>query len=336
MADPPIWTAVVESVTTAGAMAIAIGVALVEGGRAKRANKERDALLAEQIAERHRGTAKLVSAWIEQGYVLVDGGYVQYSRAHIINESNDPVFNVQATVWLFSNEPNGPTPIHLGSLSIPRFINVLPPRRTLEFDLTSPSTPLSASEIGIAPDSPTIELLFTDPNDVHWARELDGRLVERDKRLAELIPSDDQERADRQIGRLDQANPLAVVFRFLDLIRDESLNEEELMEQVWDVLSFEAAGWLTTTYTDLMSFREELKGFSVGTNVVYPAPRVAYVKLVLTDDPDQLVYSTGGEGLIFSGKIVTLNFAGELGWRIFSYGGGGTEPDLIYPPGSTD
>jgi hypothetical protein len=337
MADPPVWTAIVESVTTAGAMAIAVGVALVESRRADQANKERDALLAEQTAERHRGTAKLVSAWIEQGFVSVDdSGYIQYARAYIVNGSTDPVFNVQACVWLETSMPEGPQPISLGALSIPRFIKVLPPNRTLEFDLTSPLLPHRRSEAGLAPDVPSIELLFTDPNDVHWARELDGRLVQREKRRAELLPSTDNEAAERQLGRMDEANPIAVVFMFLNILRDEDLSEPEMMDQIRNALSTEAVGWQSTTYSDFISFREELTDFSVASNVAYPVPTVAYVKLVLTDFPDQLAYSSGGEGLIFSGKIVTLNFSGVLGWRIFSYGGGGTEPDHIYPPGSMD
>jgi hypothetical protein len=335
--DPVQWTDILESVTTAGAMAIAIGVAIVEARRANRANNERDALLEEQKLERYRGTAKLVSAWIERGFLPVPDGttFIPYARAHIINESNDPVFDVQATVYLQPDLPDAGHPIALGPLSIPRAIPVLPPRRELEFDLTLPLLPYSKEESGARPDLPVIELLFTDPDDVKWAREIDGRLVAREKRMAELIPSDDQERADRQIGRLDSSNPLAVVFTFLHLIRDENLTESDVMAAIWGILSLYATGWQGVTYQDLMGFRDELAEFSVATNVLYPVPQVAYVKLVLTGQPDQLMYSTGGEGLVYQAKFVTLTFSGELGWRIFSYGGLGTEPDRIYFPPET-
>jgi hypothetical protein len=111
------------------------------------------------------------------------------------------------------------------------------------------------------------------------------------------------------------------------------MTEEELMENIWEVLSPQAVGWQGVTYQDLMGFREELAEFGVGTSVIYPVPLVAYVKLVMTGHPDQLMYSTGGEGLVYPAKFVTLTFIVELGWRIFSYGGLGTEPDrILFPP----
>ncbi|ADB31158.1 hypothetical protein Kfla_2076 [Kribbella flavida DSM 17836] len=337
MADPPVWSAVLESVTTAGTMAIAVGVAVVEARRANAANKERDALLAEQNAERHRSTAKLVSSWVEQSYTPNENGtaYVQQIHAHIINESNDPVFNVEASIYLTSPVPGEHPPVILGSLSIPRIIPILPPRRELIYDLTLPLMPHRQEEIGVQPKVPGILLLFTDPNDVRWVRELDGRLVLSERRQAELVESEDDEGAERQVGMLDEANPFAIVCGFIHTVTREDIPASDALRELRKILAPEAKGWEGLDANGISQLRADLAGYNPANHVTYPARRVAYVRLVAVGDPDKLHFVQQGEPLFHPTKVITLILSGDRGWRIFSFGGGGTEPDRILFPKRT-
>jgi hypothetical protein len=108
------------AIGTVGAVAVAVGVAIVEAVRAHSARSERDAVLEAQRASEYRAVARLVSAWVERSYVRAEDGthYVEVAFAHIINESDLPVFQVRASISLSSAVPHGSKPITLGPLSI--------------------------------------------------------------------------------------------------------------------------------------------------------------------------------------------------------------------------
>jgi hypothetical protein len=328
------WTEVVSALTGGVALIVAVAVAVVEAIRARSARRERDEVIKSQKDAEKRATAKLVSAWVERTYIPSDDRthYVQATFAHIINEADTPVFDVHATVQLAPALSPGVKPVSLGPLSIPPKISVLPPRRELIFDLTMPLHAHRSDNQGASPDVPDILLGFTDPENVRWLRDAEGELVEHSGELGRLFAvSDEDEGIARQFGRADPGNPLAVVAGFLESIADSGLSDQEALRQIRMLISPEATGW--NLNAELLGvLRIELADYHVGTHVAYPAPFVAYVKIIDSDATNTMVVE--GEGVILLAKMVTLKFNQEFGWQIFTYGGGGTEPDRIpFPEG---
>jgi len=81
------------------------------------------------------------------------------------------------------------------------------------------------------------------------------------------------------------------------------------------------------------ALRAAVAGYGLAAHVYYPAPRVAYVRLVLEDDANQ---ETSEAGFVeVRALVTTLVFLPGEGWRIFSVGAGVTRPDWIpFPAGS--
>jgi len=333
--DSVAWTEVVSALTSSVAVFVAVAVAVVEAVRASSARKQRDALLSEQKSWEHRATARLVSAWVEEDFVPSEQGtsYVRHVVAHIINGSDQPVFQVAPSVLVSPSVSEDSPPLTLGPLSIPPLMAVLPPQRELVFDLTIPLLPHRMENRGATPGTVGLELGFTDPNDTRWVRESDGRLVESAREVGRLTESTDAERAVRQLGRGDVDNPMAVTLKFLNIILDDELEDVDALRQLKDVLAPEAEGWRGLDENALHGLRAELHSYELGTHVSYPVPHVAYVKLLDAGVTD--LSAVEGEGVVVPARIVTLTFHPGRGWRVFTYGGGGTEPDRIwFPPGT--
>lgn len=260
------------AIGTVGAVAVAVLIAVVEAWRAAKARRERDALASSQRATERRSTASLVSAWVERTYIPADDGttYVPQVWAHIINGGQSPVYDVHSSVGLVPPELSEKKPISLGALSIPSPMAVLPPNSYLSFDLTVPLVPHRQDEQGLTPETPRLEVSLTDPNDVRWVRELDGRLVESERSIGQLVDSDDRESMDRQMGRLDELNPLAVVTGFLSVLGDEDLTDADAVDQLGLVLAPEAEGWRGLDGAGVASLREDLQEYGLAGHVSYP------------------------------------------------------------------
>lgn len=254
-------------------------------------------------------TARVVAAWVTDDYQPHSDGssYRRTTHVHIANEGDEPVFDARVNVVIGRDQ----TPI--GPLSVPMPISVLPPRRELVFDI---STPLLAHT-----DSwnPRALLYFTDPKGRRWVRDSDGGLrdVSREKaRWSELGEADEKQLGDTQ----SVLNPMMIAFAFLAGLRDLGMAWEE-MQVVLDPL---ASGWSETDWDQL---RSELENYQPTSMVDYPAPRIARIKL--SGDVSLEGRRVEGEGLELPDyKFMTLTLTPKLGWRVFSVGSS-VPPDAI-------
>ncbi len=326
------------TVGTLAAVAVSVGVAIVESRRARAAEREKEELVAAQQLSQRRAIARLVSAWIEKRYEPAEDRthYKLKYVAHIINESDLSVSNVSPCVAIFFGDSIEQKPTILGSLSLPRRIAVFPPRRELEFDL---SIPLQAhrrldDESGLMEYEPRLEIRFTDPSEISWVREYDGRLVEtRDVATHFLAITDDAE-VLAQVGPGHAYNPMSVALSFLTTLTDESINDSVAISRLKKILSPTAEGWKPVTSNTLQTLREGLSDYSLATHIKYPVPNVAYIRLI-QNMPESVMVSKG-VGIALPAQVITLTFTQELGWRVFTFGGGGTPPDRIHFPDGMD
>lgn len=110
-----IWT-IMEAFGTVGATILSLYLAL------KSVYKEKS------------DTARLVDCWTTTRYAPNDNGtsYTRSTKLHILNESNEPVFNASVnTVIGFRRS-------FIGPLSAPLPISVVPPHQELIYDITTP------------------------------------------------------------------------------------------------------------------------------------------------------------------------------------------------------
>lgn len=293
-----IWV-VATAIGTVGATAVALWL----GARGIR--KERDRV------------SRVVSAWVTDEY-LEEADRRSYRRrvvVHISNESDEPVFG--ARVGVIVGEPA----VRLGPLSAPALIAVIPPRRELLFDV---STPLRAHP---GSWSPRAELYFTDPFGRRWLRDASGNL--RDVSRARSSWADSESLDERQLG--DQGsleNPMMVALAFLAGAQDPSVD----VDYFAITLAPEASGWGAT---DWEAVREDLRSFQPTSMVDYPAPNIARIKLV--GDVELQGKSVAGEGMeIQHVMFLTLTRSSSVGWRIYSIGGLMRPDDILLPEDAFD
>lgn len=312
MEDLTTWQDTATAIGTLVAVLVSVGVAMFEIARSGNANRKRQQ--AERIA-----TAGLVAAWVEDEYVPNDDGtvYIRRAKVHLANEANEPVFRVTVSVGVgFKTRSIGP-------LSVPAPIPVLPPRRSLSWDIT---LPLQAHD---DTESPCAEMGFTDSSNRRWLRKFDGSLVETTGKTSQLMDSGDEGGADGQIGRpADPGNPMVMAMAFLGLVEDPEI-DLDLMRQV---LAPEAKGWEDMDEADFASLKHDLSDFGFGGFVSYPAPHVAYVKIIPQTTSRRVV--AGGDQVQVEAKIITLTYLPGRGWRVFSYGPPTEADRILFPEGS--
>ncbi len=306
MAQPATWQDTATAVGTLLAVAVAVGVALYESIRAARLR--RSAKEKERVA-----TAGLVSAWVEETYTPNEDGsaYVRRLTLHLDNESNEPVFRVTVTVGV------GYDTRSIGPLAVPAPVPVLPARRALSWDISLAVR--AHDDTGF----PCAEVAFTDSSDRRWLRKFDGTLAETTGLTATLMERSDPERGERQLGRdADPSNAMAVALAFLHSLEASEVHLDEFR----GLLAPEARGWDDFDDDTRAEIAASLSSYGVGGFVQYPAPHVAYVKVVPEHIADHVV--AGGDSLPVEASIVTLTYIPDRGWRVFSYGAA-TEPDRI-------
>lgn len=318
------WWDAWQAFGTVGAVTIAIFLALFEGFRARRA----ESALAVERKQRKQSdrisTASLVSAWIETTHVPSADGthYLRRGTLHLANESNEPVFNVQVVVGV------GRPVVQIGPLAVPHSIPVLPSRHHRSWDI---SLGLLGFGGGLQlPSDPVAKICFTDVNDACWDRDFEGKLSEQNTD-GNGVESDETE-GIRQLGDPSNTfNPLWAALDFLNLIRrqDPPITRAELSP----LLAEKAHGWDVLDDTTIQSMGKDLADYGMAAHAWFPAPQVAYVRLIR--DEDQSSRSQEAETIEIQAQIITLVFYAGTGWRIFSVGGGVTEPDWIeFPPGT--
>jgi hypothetical protein len=318
---PVPWQDTAQGVGTLLAVFVAVAAFLWEAIRARRLEKERDVALAEQTRRDQRAAAGAVFALVIDRYTA-DPARSSYAREALVavgNEGNHPVFNVMVSVGVgFYTRTIGP-------LSVPKPIPVMPARQTLTWDIT---VPLAAHD---DTQSPTAQISFTDTDGRRWFRDFDGTLVETTGNVAQALETDEWETVAReQMGRMDPRNPLAVAMAFLDQIMAEpgAFVEDDFRS----LLAPEADGWTHFNVDQVPALREDLGEYGVGTMPSYPAPYVAHVKIVKSEDAIGKVIA--GEGMVIEAKVITLTYSPERGWRVYGFGLPLAPDSLLFPPGT--
>lgn len=312
---------------TLGAVLVAVSVAVVEAIRARRARAERDEVTKRQAELEHRAAASVVSTWVEEAFIPNEdtSAYIRHAVVNISNEGTEPVFNLTSLIGV--RDDAGQDVRAIGPLSVPTPIPVLPPRRQLSWDIT---IPLFAHGDVV---SPCATVAFSDPNGNRWVRDFDGSLKETTGQDARLFDASDEnaEEAIKQLGTISDAyNPMAVALLFLSCCTADETDFD--LASFQSTLAPEAPGWSNLTAESISTLREELTDYGLGSFATYPAPFVAYIKIIHEQDKDlQLV---AGEGLVMHVKILTMTFNFERGWRVFGYGPPIPPNRILFPSGT--
>ncbi|MGX5771753.1 hypothetical protein ACWKWN_13465 [Microbacterium trichothecenolyticum] len=292
-ADWDVWV-VATAVGTVGATLVALWL----GARGLRVERDR--------------ISRVVSAWVTDEYLPEADGprYRRRVMLHVANESDEPVFDARVSVLV--GEPG----IRLGPLSAPGRISVIPPRRVLLFDI---STPLRAHRDSW---SPRVDLYFSDPVGRRWLRDAAGNLrdVTSESSSWERLESVDE----RQLGDQETPeNPMMVAMAFLAGVQDPNIELKDFAI----TLAPEASGWAET---DWEAVRSDLHDYAPTSMVDYPAPCIARIKLV--GDVDLQGQSVAGEGMeVRNLMFLTLTRSSSQGWRIYAIGGQLRPDDIVLP-----
>lgn len=324
---PDVWEAkwwdAWQAFGTVGAVTIAILLALFEGVRARRAESALASERKQRLQSDRLATAALVSAWVETKYVPAPGGryYLRRGTLHVSNESNEPVFNVHVVVGV------GQPIVQIGPLAVSAPIPVLPPRRHRSWDI---SLGLLGYGGGLqVPSEPVAKIYFSDVKEVRWTRDFEGRLSEQTAAKQEPKPNDD---GARQLGDpANTFNPLWTALAFLQIVSRQ--DPPPTAAELQPLLAEHAPGWSALDDSGIQALGRELADFGMAAHAWYPAPQVAYVRLVHEEDQANVPAAAGFVEV--RAKIITLVFYAGIGWRIFSAGAGAIEPDWIeFPPGA--
>lgn len=262
-------------------------------------------------------SARLVSVWVTDDYqpLVHADHYLRQVTLHVANESDEPAFDVHVSVTV------GATAVPLGPLSAPSPIVVLPPRRELCFDL---STPLLAHDDTW---NPRAAVTFRDRSGRRWTRDPDGMLTRASTR-ARWVEAPEKS-LEPQIGSMTPNNPMAVALGFLSVLRSSDSPDPGDLEFF---LAPEAPGWADVDWAELRASTEEFQPTSM---VDYPAPYIARVKL--SGD-----VRLQGKALLADGQVelhgprmfLTLTYAPDRGWRVFGLGSSVRPDQILFPSGT--
>jgi hypothetical protein len=316
------WWDTWQAFGTVGATIVALALGFAGSIRGRKAQAGLKTERAERFEAERLATASLVSAWIESEYVYLNDGR-QYRRQDVLfvaNESNEPVFDAHLLVG------TGIPPVQVGPLAAPETIPVLPARSKRSWDISHGML----AHLGPYqfPASPVASVDFADSRDVRWKRSFDGRLKEITSEQPPTQLTEDE--GQRQLGDRNFFNPIWVAITFLNMLRDE---EKPVTTAALSPLFAEyAQGLAEVSDADWREMAKSLNDYCTATHVWYPAPQVAYVRLVPAQTGVYDVHiGTQVEGVQF----LTLVFYAGTGWRIFSIGGRAAAPDwILFPSGA--
>lgn len=312
-----VWE-VVTAIGTLAAVLASVTFGLFEGLRSRRDRDELAALRTSTNERERLGVASLVTAWISETYVPDSQAetYVRRAVLHVANESNEPVVNANATVYLSGGRSVGP-------MSAPNPIPVLPARREFTWDIT---TGLGAHD---SSDGPLVGLGFTDSHGRRWHRRLDGTLTESTGKEVFHYAEDSHEEAMSQIGQFDPwRNPMAVALGFAQAVwKDPDFSFEELTEFLDPIAKGWQGEWTTERTRELRELFGEFE--NLAAHATYAAPRVAYARVFTSAALNSVTLA--GTGLAVEARFITLVHRGDIGWRVFGVGPR-FRPDEIHFP----
>lgn len=319
------WWDAAQAVGTLAAVLVALGLAIWEVMRHRKTQLELEALKASEATRYEEQQAGLVSAWVESEYIdSSDASHYEHrAMVHVANEGAEPVFNVHVVIGI------GSPVIQLGPLSIPVPIPVLPPRRVRSWDI-SLALMAHAAPVGRISGEAVARIDFSNAAGARWHRNYEGVLF-RSKGVTSTLFDHDGDEGERQLGDLASPfNPMQVAYTFFAAAVDDS---PPSADEVRVVLASSAPGWSDFDEADWEELRDLVSGYGLAAHVYYPAPRVAYVRLVHDEDAKREISESGYVDV--RALVATLVFLPGEGWRIFSVGEGATRPDWIaFPSGS--
>lgn len=317
------WWDALTAFGTVLAVLVALGLALYEAQRARRAEQELEGDRRERENLARIAVASLVTGVIESSYNASEDGthYLRQSDLVLSNASTEPVFNVHLVVG------KGEPPAPVGPLSAPYLIPVLPAQSTRSWDVSTGvlATANLYATIGVYP---TVEVFFTDARGVRWHRHFDGDLTEAKVEKGPIFGNGPE--GERQMGDLANLfNPLVTALSFLS---EMTGTEKPTARQIAPYLAPNAKGWTGLTDNDLAMKAERLRTQNLAAHVWYPARQVAWMRLL----PDAVVQGSydAGKTETVEVDIMTLVFLPNIGWRVFSVGAGLEPERLPFPEGS--
>ncbi|WP_159808975.1 hypothetical protein [Cellulomonas citrea] len=279
-------------------MAVALVVALTQATIAIVLGVKRQRLARRKVAS-------LVSTWVEHAYVPSPAAdyYRRTVVLHIANESDEPVFKVEALCGIETERGT----IQVGPLSAPRVIPVLPPKREFAYDVT-----MGMLGFGdFAHDAfrgLVAEIAFRDHEGVRWERAFDGSLKVVKAPSPAVVTEAGDELSVAQAGPIDNwYNPLGLVFAFADVASKPEVDDEEFRQ----LLIVNASGWSKSSAEDIGAVRKMFQTANVASHVWYPTPRIAYVRLL-----DELPGGAAPQ----RADVLTLVWRNGRGWTLFGVG----------------
>lgn len=313
------WWEAFAAIGTVGAVVVSLLLAWGQRARANRAEKALDSERKETAASFRRGIASLVTASVEEKFVPAADGrhYVRTVTAHLSNESPEPVFDIHMVFGV--NQP----PVNVGPLAVPVPVVVMPARQRRSWDVTTGFLAHSGG-VGAIPIEPTASLSFSDSLGQRWRRNFEGILTLEEVVAKKEITARLEEEDIAQLGAPDSYfNPILVATAFSELLMT-SVNPKDFR----DIIASTASGWADPD--GIAEVQTDLKQYVLASHVWYPAPRIAYVRLIHADDVARLRQSSGYQEVRM--MILTLVWLVDKGWRVFSAGPAATEPDWIQFP----
>lgn len=302
------WWDALAALGTVAAVVVSLGLAAGAWTKASREAKRAGVREAES-------KARMVSAWIESEVDPSPGGerYVRHARLLLSNQSEQPVFNVDLKVGLPQSDGSW---LMLGSLAAPTPIRVLAPHGIRSWDVTLALMTYGDYFSELSGDL-AVSIGFEDPSGTRWSRDVEqglrhGGLTEGRSALRAIDPD------SAEAGPENPENPIFVVRTFFEALFATDDPDIRLI-LTRDLLDPGAGGWLSLSTDDLATIAEEYSDYGVAISVQYPAPRIAYVRLVRQQDADTRI-EPPAKYVDVRFNVVTLRYRLGHGWRIFSIG----------------
>lgn len=319
------WWDALSSIGTLLAVIVAVGVAITESTRAHRAEKALAYERTLRATNDRRVVAGLIAASVDLAPEVSDDGshYVPRAVLRLANESSEPVFNINVVITL------GEPPVRIGPLAAPVPLPVLPAQHSRSWDVTL-GLMGHTTRVTTLGAQPNTELYFSDSLGVRWHRSSRGELTEADN--TPQAPFDESSADNEaQLGDLESPfNPMVVALAFLAIAM--AADPPATSKDLRSFFAPNAPGWQRFTDSELQSLRATLSNYGVASHAWYPAPYVAWVRLIREEDTRADVSTAGFRSV--QAQVLTLCYQPQLGWKVFSIGAP-TAPDAIqFPPGT--
>lgn len=294
-------------------LAVAVSLVLAVAAWIKSSREAKKAAQRESEVQ-----ARMVSAWVEAHVEPSPNGrrYVRHATLNMENQSEQPVFMVYVEVGI--PQPND-TWLNLGPLAAPVPVRVLPPKTKRSWDISLALMTYGEAASSVSGDI-AVSTYFTDPSDRRWSRAYTGGLELQQSKAGKSRDLMQEVGGDsNQLGPDDFSNPVFVVTLFFGALFALSEGEKEAFAGLKELLDPSANGWAQFDVEAWLDLARRYEDYGIAAFVHYPAPRVAYVKILPDEEASKRL--TGEVGYVeVSVSVITLRYLIGQGWRIFGIG----------------